>query len=163
MRDFQAIALHMHDMVLRLEGHTTEPVALSPRERECLQWIAEGKTVWECSIILGLSMHTVRCYLETARAQAGGDQQYSRGCKSREGRPVRSAPVNPAKELDCDRLTVPLPPLASSSSEGAMRWLVHTQPCIGFSRRYRCVQAPRWATRNEDVSGVGHRHDIVVR
>jgi DNA-binding CsgD family transcriptional regulator len=44
---------------------------LSPRERECLQWIAEGKTYWECAMILGLSEHTVRCYLESARHKLG--------------------------------------------------------------------------------------------
>ena len=71
MRDFQVLALHMHEVILRLEGHETEPPSLSPRERECLQWIAEGKTVWECSVILGLSIHTVRCYLESARHKLG--------------------------------------------------------------------------------------------
>ncbi|WAP66798.1 LuxR C-terminal-related transcriptional regulator [Jiella pelagia] len=29
--------------------------------------IAQGKTAWECAAILGLSQHTVRCYLESAR------------------------------------------------------------------------------------------------
>lgn len=40
---------------------------LSRREIECLQWTSEGKTVWECGVILKLSPHTVRCYLESAR------------------------------------------------------------------------------------------------
>ena len=44
---------------------------LSPRERECLLWIAEGKTYWETAMILGLSEHTVRCYLESARHKLG--------------------------------------------------------------------------------------------
>ena len=67
MRDFQVLAAHVHDKVLRLEGHQPKPANLSPRELECLQWIAEGKTAWECATILGLSQHTVRCYLESAR------------------------------------------------------------------------------------------------
>ena len=67
MRDFQVLAMHIHDRVLGIEGHASEPVSLSPRELECLQWIAEGKTAWECAVILGLSQHTVRCYLESAR------------------------------------------------------------------------------------------------
>lgn len=71
MRDFQVLALHMHEVILLLEGHETEPSSLSPREHEYLQWIAEGKTVWECSAILRRSMHTVRCYLESARHKLG--------------------------------------------------------------------------------------------
>lgn len=72
MRDFQLLALHMHQAILRLEGgHTAEHAPLSPRERECLQWIAEGKTYWECARILGLSEHTVRFYLESARHKLG--------------------------------------------------------------------------------------------
>lgn len=67
MRDFQMLALHMHQAILQLEGQTLEQVKLSPRERECLLWAAEGKTAWETAIILGLSEHTVRCYLESAR------------------------------------------------------------------------------------------------
>lgn len=72
MRDFQLIAIHMHQTILHLEGgQGAEHAALSPRERECLQWIAEGKTYWECAMILGLSEHTVRCYLESARHKLG--------------------------------------------------------------------------------------------
>lgn len=68
VRDFQLIAMHLHQAVLRLEGGLAPEYALlSPRERECLTWISEGKTCWECARILGLSEHTVRCYLESAR------------------------------------------------------------------------------------------------
>lgn len=71
MRDFQVLAVHLHNKVLELEGWPRIHSALSPRERECLQWIAEGKTAWECAIILGISQHTVRCYLESARYKLG--------------------------------------------------------------------------------------------
>lgn len=67
MRDFQVLAVHLHATLLRLEGTPIGKRALSPRERECLTWIAEGKTAWECAMILGLSESTVRCYLESAR------------------------------------------------------------------------------------------------
>ena len=47
MRDFQVLATHIHDRVLGIEGHASETASLSPRELECLQWIAEGKTAWD--------------------------------------------------------------------------------------------------------------------
>ena len=72
MRDFQVLALHIHEAILRLAGgRPIEHARLSPRERECLLWIAEGKTYWETAVILGLSEHTVRCYLESARHKLG--------------------------------------------------------------------------------------------
>ncbi|WP_420391592.1 helix-turn-helix transcriptional regulator [Acuticoccus sp.] len=40
---------------------------LSPREREALSWVAEGKEVPDIAIITNLSAHTVRTYLKSAR------------------------------------------------------------------------------------------------
>lgn len=71
MRDFHLLAFHLHEAILRLEGGAEPRLKISPRERECLMWIAEGKTAWECARILGLSEHTVRCYLESARHKLG--------------------------------------------------------------------------------------------
>lgn len=70
-RQFPIIAAHLHDAVLRTEGALRAQPHLSPRELECLQWASEGKTVWECGMILGLSPHTARCYLESARHKLG--------------------------------------------------------------------------------------------
>ncbi|MAW85664.1 MAG: hypothetical protein CMJ42_03940 [Phyllobacteriaceae bacterium] len=67
MRDFQLLAVHLHDKILELHGRPVTRANLSPRELECLQWVSDGKTAWECSVILGLPEHTVRCYLESAR------------------------------------------------------------------------------------------------
>jgi LuxR family transcriptional regulator, quorum-sensing system regulator BjaR1 len=39
--------------------------ALSPREKQCLQWTAAGKTSLEIALILELSEHTVNHYLST--------------------------------------------------------------------------------------------------
>lgn len=36
---------------------------LSPKEYECLHWVALGKTNYEISVILGLSCHTVNFHL----------------------------------------------------------------------------------------------------
>jgi len=43
----------------------------SPRELECLRWIAKGKTYVEIAIILNISDHTVRTYLKTVRMKLG--------------------------------------------------------------------------------------------
>lgn len=67
LRDFQLLAVYLHEKVLQLAGQKLSGQPLSPRELECLQWISEGKTAWECAMILGISINTVRCYLETAR------------------------------------------------------------------------------------------------
>ena len=67
LRDFQVLAFHVHEKARQLSGGLVQSQRLSPRKLECLQWIAEGKTAWECGMILGLSEHTVRCYLESAR------------------------------------------------------------------------------------------------
>jgi LuxR family transcriptional activator of bioluminescence operon len=40
-----------------------KPTELTPRERECLLWAAEGKTSWETAQILGISERTVIFHL----------------------------------------------------------------------------------------------------
>ena len=70
-RHFPIIATHIHDAVLRTDCLVRAQPRLSRREIECLQWASEGKTVWECGMILGLSQHTVRGYLESARHKLG--------------------------------------------------------------------------------------------
>jgi DNA-binding CsgD family transcriptional regulator len=69
MRDFQVLAYHLHQMILRVESLEEEQVKLAPREIECLKWAARGKTVAEIGTILSLSDRTVRFYLDLARAK----------------------------------------------------------------------------------------------
>lgn len=47
------------------------PISLSARERECLLWLAKGKTRWEISIIMGISVRTVKYHLNNVRAKLG--------------------------------------------------------------------------------------------
>ena len=49
----------------------TERVNLSERERECLAWMANGKTNWEISEILDLSEKTVDGYLDNVKRKLG--------------------------------------------------------------------------------------------
>lgn len=46
-------------------------VSLTPRQRECLQWVRAGKTDWEIGQIIGISEHTVIEHLEQARQRLG--------------------------------------------------------------------------------------------
>ncbi|UGY08745.1 LuxR family transcriptional regulator [Phyllobacterium pellucidum] len=66
-RDFQILAFHIHQMVLRAEGHRDPKIKLSPRELECLKWSAAGKSAGEIGTILSLSEKTVRFYQDLAR------------------------------------------------------------------------------------------------
>jgi DNA-binding CsgD family transcriptional regulator len=44
---------------------------LTPRERECLHWVAHGKTHFETSLILGISTSVVKNHLDNARMKLG--------------------------------------------------------------------------------------------
>jgi len=57
-------------LLVRSQG-SDRPVVLSPRERETLQWAAEGKTDWEIGEIMGISEHGVDSHLRCVRAKLG--------------------------------------------------------------------------------------------
>ncbi|MQB07124.1 LuxR family transcriptional regulator [Agrobacterium tumefaciens] len=57
--------------VFELHGEHDPIPQLGPREKECLQWSALGKTNDEIAEILGLSMHTTQRYLTSARHKLG--------------------------------------------------------------------------------------------
>jgi DNA-binding CsgD family transcriptional regulator len=44
---------------------------LTARERECLQWVARGKTDFEIGIILGISARTARFHIENSKRKLG--------------------------------------------------------------------------------------------
>lgn len=66
----QMVAVHAHarltGAVIHAVTDTPERGVLTRRERECLQWCAEGKTSWEISQILSISQHTADWYLASA-------------------------------------------------------------------------------------------------
>ncbi len=43
------------------------PVSVSRRQLDCIQWVAEGKSDWEISKILGISESTVHNHIEAAK------------------------------------------------------------------------------------------------
>lgn len=65
----QLMAGHLFESAARLRHLHRPPVdmpRLSRRERECLELVAQGKSDWEISVILGISAHTVHTYVASA-------------------------------------------------------------------------------------------------
>lgn len=66
----QVLAVNAHARLCGMVVHAVPAVpekgGLTGRERECLQWCAEGKTSWEISQILSISQHTADWYLASA-------------------------------------------------------------------------------------------------
>jgi DNA-binding CsgD family transcriptional regulator len=74
----QIMAPHFHLAYLRatmpsdmIEGTMTLP-ALTGREEEIMRWVAEGKTNWEISVILHVSLNTVKFHLKNIYQKLGG-------------------------------------------------------------------------------------------
>ena len=64
-----AIHFHVHTRQKLGFGVSSAWPRLSPRQTQCLQWAAHGKTRWEISRILGLSPRTVAFHIDNARAK----------------------------------------------------------------------------------------------
>ncbi|AJP56205.1 hypothetical protein UC34_02700 [Pandoraea vervacti] len=72
------LATHLHEAVWRFvqrdmaarAKHRAAP-ALTPRERECLRWVARGKTSWEIGRILTISEHGVVFHLRSVMRKFG--------------------------------------------------------------------------------------------
>ncbi|MBL1257388.1 autoinducer binding domain-containing protein [Methylocystis sp. Sn-Cys] len=70
LRDLVMLAFNFHAAALRSCAPGPEaPIHLPQREAACLRWKALGKTDDEIARILGISSHTVRFHLESARAR----------------------------------------------------------------------------------------------
>ncbi|HJR56123.1 MAG TPA: LuxR family transcriptional regulator [Rhizomicrobium sp.] len=61
-----SLYLHSKMQALRAEVPSRPLRKLTPRERECLKWVAAGKTDWEISQILSISEQTVHGYVQNA-------------------------------------------------------------------------------------------------
>ncbi|APD13308.1 helix-turn-helix transcriptional regulator [Pandoraea pulmonicola] len=62
------LATHVHEAVWRIvqrDGAQRAAPVLTPRERECLRWVARGKTSWEIGRILTISEHGVVFHLRS--------------------------------------------------------------------------------------------------
>lgn len=69
-----AVLPYLHETALRLCTIGVEigfNGNLTPREKECLLWTAEGKTAWEIGIILSITERTVVAHLQAAAQKLG--------------------------------------------------------------------------------------------
>jgi DNA-binding CsgD family transcriptional regulator len=66
-------ALHLHDAVRQVTVRESGAPAerLTPRETECLRWIAKGKTSWETAQILQVTEYTVIFHANNAMRKLG--------------------------------------------------------------------------------------------
>ncbi|WP_246740826.1 helix-turn-helix transcriptional regulator [Mesorhizobium sp. NZP2298] len=61
----QFAALHFHLKLTKFANSSEESEPyLSPREKECILWIARGKSSWEIGQILGISVDTVNFHVK---------------------------------------------------------------------------------------------------
>jgi LuxR family transcriptional regulator, activator of conjugal transfer of Ti plasmids len=69
----QLMAMYFHAHARRKISPTRiiNGVSLSPREFECLEWAAQGKSAWEIGHILGITRRTAAFHLENAKAKLG--------------------------------------------------------------------------------------------
>ena len=69
----QLMAMYFHAHVRRRfsAGRMINGVVLSPREFECLEWAARGKSAWEIGKILSISRRTAAFHLENAKTKLG--------------------------------------------------------------------------------------------
>lgn len=44
---------------------------LTPRQRECLQWVAAGKSEWDIAAIMNIGQSTVHSHIESAKRTLG--------------------------------------------------------------------------------------------
>lgn len=58
---------YVHDCIRELDAPPFKAVHLTPRERDCLAFAAEGKSDWDIGQILGIAQSTVHAHVENAK------------------------------------------------------------------------------------------------
>lgn len=77
LEEEQSLAVQLAGLVLTehlitfANEEASAPVNLTPRERDSLALVAEGKTDWEISVILGVSEATARFHVDNGRRKLG--------------------------------------------------------------------------------------------
>jgi DNA-binding CsgD family transcriptional regulator len=60
---WQILSTYIYDAYKRCDSSSISHIQLTKREKECLNWAAEGKTSWEISQILKISERTANFHL----------------------------------------------------------------------------------------------------
>lgn len=73
---------HFHLAYLRSHSpqqsaHQPPPACLSKREQEIMTWVTAGKTNWEISVILGVSLNTVKFHLKNIYDKVGAENRWT--------------------------------------------------------------------------------------
>jgi DNA-binding CsgD family transcriptional regulator len=66
-----AILFHSRARLALAPERLVSGILLSPREYECLEWAAKGKSAWEIGRILNISRRTAAFHLENAKSKLG--------------------------------------------------------------------------------------------
>lgn len=69
----QLMAMYFHAQARRrlMPNRVVDGVALSPRELQCLEWAAQGKSAWEIGRLLNISRRTAAFHLDNAKTKFG--------------------------------------------------------------------------------------------
>jgi LuxR family transcriptional regulator, activator of conjugal transfer of Ti plasmids len=72
-RVLQLMAMYFHAHARRRvrPNRIVDGVALSPRELECLEWAAQGKSAWEIGRLLNISRRTAAFHLDNTKTKFG--------------------------------------------------------------------------------------------
>jgi LuxR family transcriptional regulator, activator of conjugal transfer of Ti plasmids len=72
-RVLQLMAMYFHAHACRKlsDDRAVDGVLLSPREFECLEWAARGKSAWEIGRILGITRRTAAFHLDNVKVKLG--------------------------------------------------------------------------------------------
>ena len=66
---------------------------LTPREKECLLWTAQGRTAREVGVILGVSAFTVNRHVSNATRKLGCENKYHAACEALLAGIIRPLPI----------------------------------------------------------------------
>lgn len=66
-----AILFHSRARLTLAPQRSVAGIMLSPREHECLEWAAKGKSAWEIGCILNISRRTAAFHLDNAKSKLG--------------------------------------------------------------------------------------------
>ncbi|MEQ1521845.1 MAG: LuxR family transcriptional regulator [Aestuariivirga sp.] len=66
-----AILFHSRARLVLAPERSVSGIILSPREYECLEWAARGKSAWDIGSILNISRRTAAFHLENAKSKLG--------------------------------------------------------------------------------------------